>query len=298
MANHSKLSVAVEGDEVAARLDRILGRSRVLIENVGRSRLARANAEPSAVARRHANLVVSVSGLGTEGPLAGYRVYANNVHAYGGLSELTRDARGEPARLGTVLADPLSAMTAATAIAAWAMSEHRNSGATLDLSMSEVVANAIGEYVVAASLGQDRNGGGSTTPTGIYACDGGWLALEIESEQDLETLLETLDSSAGDDVGALAEELATRPLREILDLFIDAGLAAWPVVTAADLLNDEHLARRDFFAAVDHPDPDIGQARLVGLPWRFVGGGALQLGAPPALGNANADPRWQMEDTA
>ena len=43
----------------------------------------------------------------------------------------------------------------------------------------------------------------------------------------------------------------------------------------------------DFFPEIDHPDPDLGRARLVGLPWRFADQGPLPLAPPPALGDAN-----------
>jgi crotonobetainyl-CoA:carnitine CoA-transferase CaiB-like acyl-CoA transferase len=57
-----------------------------------------------------------------------------------------------------------------------------------------------------------------------------------------------------------------------------------------DLIADPHLAARGFFPEVDHPDPDLGRARLVGLPWRFVGAGPVELRPPPALGDANVEP--------
>ena len=52
---------------------------------------------------------------------------------------------------------------------------------------------------------------------------------------------------------------------------------------------DAHLGARGFFPRVDHPDPDIDDARIVGMPWRMAGEGALVQSPPPRLGDANAD---------
>jgi hypothetical protein len=50
-------------------------------------------------------------------------------------------------------------------------------------------------------------------------------------------------------------------------------------------VTDAHLASRGFFPEVAHPDPGLGTARIVGLPWRFSGRGPLPLAGPPALGS-------------
>ncbi len=291
VANHSKqrrlIDPARAADDVAAALSDV----DVLIENVGSARLARLNVDPAAVAGS-GRLAVRVSGFGSEGPMAGYRVYANNVQAYGGLAGLTVGPDGSPARLGTVIADPLSSVVAAVVIAAWAVGPARDTGAVIDLSMAEVVASTVAEFVAAAAVPGSAVAGDSTD-RGVYrAADGRWVAIEIAERDDWKRLAEILavsdDSRHRTVLEKLADLVAATSANEVAAHLSGAGLRAAPVQCAEDLASDPHLAIRGFFPEIAHPDPDIDTARLVGLPWRFVGHGPVPLMPPPALGNANA----------
>ena len=269
VANHSKRSLLINPAATADDVAGVLGEADVVIENVGSSRLQRLNVDPAALAAS-GRLMVRVSGFGCDGPLAGYRVYANNVQAYGGLAGVTVGPDGKPARLGTVLADPLSSVVAAVVIAAWALGPAGDRGAVVDVSMAEVVAWTVAEYVTAASTGDAHLD--ASVHREVHRCaDSRWVAVETTGEvaADLSALA-AVDS---------ADDVAAR--------MIEAGQQAAVVRRADELVTDAHLARRGFFPEIDHPDPDIGVARLVGLPWRFTGEGPVRLAPPPALGSAN-----------
>jgi crotonobetainyl-CoA:carnitine CoA-transferase CaiB-like acyl-CoA transferase len=308
VANFSKQSVAAGADDLDDAVERLLERTDAMIENVGLTRLERLGVVPSEVAQTRDAIVLHVSGFGTTGPLSDYKVYANNVQAYGGLAALTLDAEGEPARLGSVLADPLSSVVGATVIAAWALGGRRV-GTIVDLSMAEVVATTIAEFVAEVSLGLDPaiprgNEMFPFAPHGVYATrDGRWVALAIECDEEWEIFLEVLgrparlardewrsaavrwESRAEIDVAVAALTMADDA--DILAArWAGAGLRASAMSEAADLLSDAHLESRSFFAVVDHPD--LGATRIVGLPWRRAGKGPVALGAPPRLGDANS----------
>jgi crotonobetainyl-CoA:carnitine CoA-transferase CaiB-like acyl-CoA transferase len=309
VANHSKRSLLLDGEEGPAQVGDVIATSDVVIENVGSSRLSRLGIDRRHAAERHGSLVMSVSGFGTDGPLSQYRVYANNVQAYGGLALLTLDHDGQLAQLATVLADPLSSVLAATVVAAWALGSRRHQGMTVDLSMAEVVASTISELIAEASTGRQPavpigNELHPYAPHGAYPCrDGRWLALSVQSDAEWYRLVEALDFppalaySAWHTEGqrwqgrskmdlALAALFQGHDVDDLAGVLIAAGLRVSPVLRAVDLVADAHLAARGFFPEVDHPDPDVGRARLVGLPWRSAGQGPVRLGSPPALGNA------------
>jgi crotonobetainyl-CoA:carnitine CoA-transferase CaiB-like acyl-CoA transferase len=253
-------------DDVAAALSQ----ADVVIENVGSSRLNRLNVSPEQLAAS-GRLVMRVSGFGSDGPLAGYRVYANNVQSYGGLAGLTTGDDGKPARLGTVLADPLSSVVAAVVIAAWAVGPRADTGAVVDLSMAEVVAYTVAEYLAAASA--ELVDSDSAVRRAVYrSADERWVAVESTDDESIDTA--ELTARIG---SSRAEVIATK--------LAATGVRAAVVRSADELVGDPHLAAREFFPEIAHPDPDLRTGRLVGLPWRFAGAGLLPLTPPPALGS-------------
>jgi len=307
VANHSKRSIVVGPDEAAPVAAALAQRSHAVLENVGQRRMGKLGIDASALAvLAPGALRASVSGFGNAGPLSGYRAYANNVQAYGGLAYLTRDRDGAPARVGTVIADTLSSVLTATVIAAWWLGPCGGTGGTLDVAMAEVVATTVAEYVAEASVGAARTIPSADhspfAPHGVYRSDDGrWIALSVQSDAEWEALLDALDRPA-----ALADPAWTGADRCAARAAIDAALApvlggsdaaallaaldahrvrAAAVLGGHDLVTDHHLATRGFFPEIDHPDPELGRERLVGLGWRFVGDAPLALRPPPALGS-------------
>lgn len=276
IANHSKRSVLLDPARAVDDVAAILDQSDVLIENVGTGRLSRLGVDPAELADS-GRLTLRVSGFGSDGPLAGYRVYANNVQSYGGLAGLTTCDDGTPARLGTVLADPLSSVVGAVVIAAWALGPSRSRGAVVDLSMAEVVASTVSEYLTAAST--DSVSDNADVQRAVYrATDGRWVAVELCGEQ--------CDAETAEFVATL---IAINRSEDAVFKLQGAGVEAAVVRRAEELITDAHLTERGFFPEIAHPDPDLGTARLVGLPWRFSGEGPVTLSPPPALGSGNAD---------
>ncbi|MCV7257212.1 carnitine dehydratase [Mycobacterium shimoidei] len=270
VANHSKRSVLIDPNHAIDDVAAALSQADVVIENVGSSRLNRLNVSPEQLAAS-GRLMMRVSGFGSDGPLAGYRVYANNVQSYGGLAGLTTGDDGTPARLGTVLADPLSSVVAAVVIAAWAVGPRADTGAVIDLSMSEVVASTVAEYLAAASAEQVDSG--SAVRRAVYrSADERWVAVESTGDEAVD------DADLTAQIGSSRAEDAAAKLAA-------AGVRAAVVRSADELVADPHLAARGFFPEIAHPDPDLRTGRLVGLPWRFTGAGPLPLRPPPALGS-------------
>lgn len=307
VANHSKRSVAA-GADLADVVDKLVSNADVLIENVGRSRLERIGLDLPA--RAGSGLLgLSVSGFGCEGPAARYRAYANNVQAYGGLAWLTRDHDGALARFGSVLADPLSSVIAATVIAAWALGPRRTSGAVVDLAMVEVVAGCISEYVASASTGQtvEPPAGNELAPYAPHAvfpaADGRHVAIAIHTDAEWARLVDALGDKVLDQAewssaaarradakqvdAALASLVRQRSADEIVTALAGRGLRVAAVAAGADLVVDPHLEARGFFPSIDHPE--LPAARIVGLPWRFVGAGPIPLAGAPALGSTSLD---------
>jgi crotonobetainyl-CoA:carnitine CoA-transferase CaiB-like acyl-CoA transferase len=307
VANHSKHSLAVNPDEHPSAAPKLAERSDVVLESFGTKRMTRLRIDASRLLSRKPELLyLSVSGFGQSGPLATYRAYANNVHAYGGLSQLTRNTDGEITHIGTVLADPLSALTAATVIAAWALGARRPGG-VVDLSMAEVVASKLGEFIAEAAAGDVRTVQHGCdrfpyAPHGIHPCAGdSWLAIAVQSDAEWRALCDALGRPDSLNKSAWATAAARWEARRAIESALDditreyeaetlflqlqhAGVRAAPVWTGAQLINNPHLVSRDFFPRIQHPDAEIPNPRLVGLAWRVVGEPPLPLRPPPRLG--------------
>lgn len=311
VSNHSKRSLAVDVDADPGAAVELVRRSDVVLENFGAKRMRRLGVAAEACTTARPDLLfVSVSGFGQSGPLADHRAYANNVHAYGGLSHLTRDADGEPLHVGTVLADPLSSVTTATVIAAWALGERR--GGIVDLSMAEVVADKIAEFIAEASLEATRSRPAGSdrfpfAPHGFHpTADGRWIGISVHSDDEWQRLGEAVGRPAELAQPAWSTAAARwedrRRIEKVLDGITSAGTAndlfhrlqragvrACPAWSGAELIEDVHLRERGFFPAIAHPDPDLHDARLVGLAWRFVGDEPIALRPPPRLGEHALD---------
>ena len=141
----------------------------------------------------------------------------------------------------------------------------------------------------------------------MFECrDGRWLAVAVQSDDEWQRLLDALGRPAAlarpewvaeaarwrdraEVESILAEYLVAGDVVALDDLLAVSGVPAAVVNRALELLDDEHLHARDFFPRVDHADPNIEDARIVGMPWRIVGEGPLLQTPPPRLGDANAD---------
>jgi crotonobetainyl-CoA:carnitine CoA-transferase CaiB-like acyl-CoA transferase len=310
VSNHSKRSLAIDVEAQPDAARRLAASSDVVLENFGQRRMQKLGVDSRALlSARPGLLAVSLSGFGSGGPLAEYRAYANNVHAYGGLTHLTRDRAGGMIHVGTVLADPLASVTTALAISAWALGSERDRGGLIDVSMAEVVAQRLEEFIAEASLGGGSSTGAGTdlhpfAPHGVYtARDGRWLAIAVQSDGEWQALVEELGRPASLCEPAWRTQDARWDAREALDLRLEAlireydadalfrklqaaGVRACPVWSGAELIHDAHLAERGFFPEIDHPDPELGRRRIVGLGWRFAGEGPIALRPPPRLGDA------------
>jgi crotonobetainyl-CoA:carnitine CoA-transferase CaiB-like acyl-CoA transferase len=300
--NHSKRSRTVSLDDERG-VDAAIAGADVVMENFGPGRGRRLGVDAATVARRHPEvLALSSSGFGHSGPWSDYRAYAYNLQTSCGLGYLTRTAAGATVEIDMAWADLVSGYAIATVVAAWAAGPNGRTGAGLDFSMAELITSRFNEFLAAASVGVVTSDRGNDqypyAPCGAYPAGPAWVAVAVLGDAQWHAARGVLGlpddgrfaTAAGryEHRSALDEAMAGATSgRDAVALAGDlerAGIAAAVVQTAATLITDEHLAARGFFGEVEHPD--WGRRRLIGLPWRPVGGPPLALGAPPPLATA------------
>jgi benzylsuccinate CoA-transferase BbsF subunit/naphthyl-2-methylsuccinate CoA transferase subunit len=130
--------------------------------------------------------------------------------------------------------------------------------------------------------------------------DDRWVAISVRSDRDWAALAAVAGSPPWAALGAsaAARRALAGPLREhiaawtralpaaqIVRLLQQAGVPAGEVMTETRLLEDEHLAARDWFKERSHPS--VGTYRYPGNPWRASGFEVAFGRALPGFGEDN-----------
>lgn len=305
MVNHSKRGVSVDADLDAGPLWALISQADVVMENLGRRRADRLGISAGALTQSGRDLLaLSSSGFGHDGPQADYRAYAYNLQASFGPFYLTRSEQGEPAEIDLAWADLVCGYAIATIIAAWAVGPAGNGPAGLDFAMAEAISGRFNEFLAAASLRSGDDGADHANelsplvPSGIYRTAGGWVALSVDGDEDFARFRAVLGYPQALSGGRFASADHRFDARRELDAAIAESAAGWrpqalaaalravgidaeAVIPARRLPADEHLGRRGFLTKVTHPE--WGNRRLIGVPWRPEGEGAIPLTPPPQL---------------
>jgi crotonobetainyl-CoA:carnitine CoA-transferase CaiB-like acyl-CoA transferase len=311
-ANFSKQSVLVDqppSGPLAPVIRAGIEGADVLLENLSTNFRSRLGVE--ALADEVPGLLeATVSGFGRRGPLAGYRAYGHNLHAYGGLIDLSCDLAEVPVDVGTPWADTLAGILVATIVAAWALGPERQQSAIADFSMAEMITARFTEYIAQASRGHivvsHGNDRSPSAPQGVYAARGGsWLAVSIRSQREWEALYTLLSSPRELTHSHFNSPRARWKHRRELDAILErhfllanadawfhelqrVGIAAAPAWNTHDLLADPHLAERELFPAVEEW-VDNGPGRRLGVPWTFFGEGRPPVGSSPVILDPGSD---------
>lgn len=309
IANYSKRSVSLELDSPTGRaaLDYLIRDADLLVENMSASRASRLRLSPDTVTWVEKGTdLLSSSAFGRSSPYAAYRAYGNNIHGAGGLIYLTRDASNGMCNVGTSWADPVTAVWIALIAMARQLDPSHSGNAYFDIGMVEVVAYQFAEFFSfltadGATKIAHANGDDEYAPNGVYRCDGDdqWVAISVRSDQEWASLVRVLGSPeqlCSERFGGVASRRANSTILDEAmegvtrrfsaeDLFLklqDGGIAACPVWSAGQLVNDRHLKERGVFPTIEHPR--MGVRKLVGLPWRSMDDGPFGVGRPRLFG--------------
>ncbi len=257
-------------------------------------------------------LMVSVSSNGQTGPERGYAGYAPMFAAAGGLGHLTGYPDGPPVELRHAMDHTGGLMGAFAAVAALCGHSDNSGGRQamhVDVSVRDVATAFIGPALLDYAMNRREqapqgNGSGAATPCGVYRCagDDAWVSISVASESEWQGLVRAMGAPAwagerrfGDgyqrwlhrnDLEALLEEWTRqRTPWEVTEVLQAEGVAAFPSMSASELMADPHLADRQSFPEVVHPEK--GRQRGVGPPWRFSETPARLDGWTPGLGEDN-----------
>ena len=265
----------------------LAGRFDVVAENFKAGTMDRLGLGYAELSARHPALVyVSVSGFGNLGdsPYRAWPAYAMVPEAMSGLYEYARQGE-EPPRVtpAGALGDISSALFAV--IGTLAALRHRDvtgRGQQVDVAMLDSMIAMTDVITNFWSLGQRDN-----TPeiimTSFRAADG-WFAVQVAREHQFEQLAKLVghpewvaDERFATRKGwaqhlestvrpALEDWAATRTRLEACDALGGAGIPAGPCYTAAEVIEDEHVARRHMLVEMERVDGVADPVLVPGNP--------------------------------
>ena len=310
--NRGKRSLCIDAKTDYGKdvLGRLVARADVLVHNYTPRGAASLGIDAASLARHNERIAsVAMSGYGETGPMASHSSYGPILEACGGLDEATGYIGEGPMRLGLAFPDAVGGMHGAFAILATLWERAATGHAVhVDLSQLETLLSLVGDGVLATSVSgrpplRHGNRSDDYAPQGVYRCEGDdtWVAVTVGSDDEWHRLVDLTgdDSLASirdatvvdrfarhDEIDEAIRRWTERVCPGVAAAQLQAiGIAACPVFSNKDLVEDEHLRAREFM--VEWDQADVGRARFPGYPIHFERMKAVVRGAP-ALGADNA----------
>jgi crotonobetainyl-CoA:carnitine CoA-transferase CaiB-like acyl-CoA transferase len=237
-------------------------------------------------------IMIALSGYGATGPDHDKVSYGPAQVPLSGLSSVTGYRDWPPMHVGVSYGDPTGGLHGAVAVLAALLHRARTGvGQYIDLSQWESTMSVLPEAILSWTMNheappRDGNRDPHMAPHGVFraAGDDRWLAIAIEDDAAWARFADVVGkpdlardpryaSVVGrkrheDELEALVTEwTAARSPEEATATLQAAGIGAFTAASNRDLAEDPHLAARNFFVELEHPE--VGARKHVGVPWRM-----------------------------
>lgn len=306
--NRGKRSLVLDLKQAAAR-EALLALARsadVFVHSMRAQAIARLGLDYAALQAVNPRIIyANLYGFARSGPYRDFPAYDDIVQAASGLVDLqARLSGGEPAYLGTVVADKVAGLTGAYAIMAALYARERTGlGQEVEVPMFETLVSFTMVEHLCGSVFEPPLGPPEyprvVAPTRRpYATKNGHIGVMIYNDKQWRAFFTAIgDPEWSTDpmfasmasrtrnievvLGRVAEVMVQRTTEEWLALFRDAHIPAMGIASTRDLLHDRHLVETGFWQS---RETEAGSLRMPGIPTTFsVTPGAI--GDPgPALG--------------
>ena len=309
--NRAKRSLTLDLKHAEARgvLERLLGTSDVLLQNLAPGAAARLGLSHDALKQQFPKLVVcDISGYGESGPMAQKKAYDLLIQAESGVMSVTGTPE-TPSRIGISAADIATGMYALTGILSALLRRTRTGeGANVKVAMLD----ALGEWMTAlmyrAAYGgspqpRDPDGHPLLVPYGKHRTKDGEVILGLQNEREwkvfcaqvlrrpeVETDPRFASMSARRDnrhalTNLIEDFFATMTSAEVVALLDAAGIANGRLNQSIDVWNHEQFTARDKWREVGTAE---GPVRALLPPFTFTDQEAV-MGDVPSLGQHTDD---------
>ncbi len=305
--NRGKRGLTLDLKKAAAGevLERLIARADVVVHSFLPPAARRLGLDAEALRARHPRLIVcTISGYGTEGPLADKPGYDLMVQAFGGAMSVTGYDDGPPVRTGVSFVDMSTGLSAYGAIAT-VLYQRRETGegSWVRASLLETLVAELGYHAVGWLQGGElpvKQGSGAKglAPYQAFRCKDGHILVGAPNQGAWDRLCKALgdenlrtdprfadNASRVENLVALSALLEahflTREAKGLAALLERHAIAVSPIQSVDQLMAHEQVRAN---AMVVEATDGAGRAwPLIGAPFK-VGGSAASDRAPPALG--------------
>ena len=306
--NRNKRSVVLDlkSQHGLATLKRMLQKADVFIENYRLGAMERLGLGYDALTEQNHRLIYcSISGFGRTGPYAKQAGYDLIAQGMSGVMSITGEPGHPPTKVGVPMADLNAGMFAAQGIlGALLAREHTRRGQLVDISLLEsALAYTVWESSMYFAEGHSPGPLGSThrltAPYQAVQCQDGYITIAAPNQDMWERLCRAIggeqllaeerfasNGSRMDNHTELEQALetifATRSRSDWLAILQQAGVAAGPIHSIAEVWNHEQVVARAMQAATKHSR--VGVVNNIGSPIGLSDTPNAIRSAAPALG--------------
>ncbi|HVB21460.1 MAG TPA: CoA transferase [Ktedonobacteraceae bacterium] len=290
--NRNKYGIAIDIRTEAGKqiLWRLIERADVLVENFRPGTMARLGFGFEAVHTQYPALVYcSISGFGQTGPYRERGGFDLVAQAMSGILSVTGSPE-EPAKVGVPISDLNAGLYASHAILAALLSRVRTGeGQYIDTSLFEgALAYTFWESNEYWATGTAPKRLGTahrlSAPYQVFATANGWIAIGAANQRNWELLARALErpdllekphfTSNAERMAHLTElveeltsTLKTRPTKEWLKVFEEAGVPCGPVLTLDEVYQNPQVKAREMDIELQHPT--AGRIHTIGFPVKY-----------------------------
>lgn len=311
--NNNKLgcTLNLKAPEAIALVKKLIAKSDVVTENFSTGTMDKLGLGYKILKQLNPSLIyLSASAFGRTGAWSNYIGYHSSVNAFSGFAQITGYENGDPRLLGAVLPDTIGGIYITYALLLSLFNRQRTGkGVFVDFSMLEGMLSLMPQPIIDFTLNKNEwsrvgNRDAVNAPHGIYRCTGEdqWVAISVGSQAEWQRFCTAIGRKEWTEDAGFADQPNRHRNAARLDSLIeawssrqdasaaaqllqDSGVAAGPVLSVAQLLDDKQLKARGFVVEVDHPE--AGLRKTVGLPWKIGRIPAPDYRRSPLIGEGN-----------
>ncbi len=296
--NKKSLPIDTRSEQGKAVLFDLLREADVLIENFAYGLMKKWGLDYATLRNVNPALIYcSLSGFGHSGPDRELRAFDTVIQGMAGVMALTGTAEGPPTKIGISAADNMGSAAGAMAITAALHHQRRTGrGQHIDISMHDIQGWLTAECwaLLDTPTGPRRNGNRhfAAAPQNLFATTDGLIAIEIETQRQLDALCNMIGYAPTDLAASKAQEAAieARLADWAAGRTSDAAIAdcltckvpAGRVQGMDDIVENPFTWERELLVTLDHPQ--CGPVKVLGSPFKSTRSPGIVASTAPLVG--------------